>query len=519
MFMRGWRTAGALAVLLLALAGAGPAMGDGGGGDDGSGDDGGNGGSGNVNVEFKGSVQAMPASGLIGSWKIAGKSVQTNGSTTFDQEDGSIGVGALVEVKGVTQTDGSVLATKIEVDSGVGSPPGGGPGMPGDGEDEGDFTGPIQSLPPSGLLGTWVVAGKSVQVVSTTRLEQEDGGFAVGALVEVEGLVDASGAIVASKIELKSGGASGPQEPPEDLEMEGTIESLPGGLIGTWQVAGRSVIVTAATELDAENGAFAVGITVEVQGSLDASGAINASKIESKPGSGAPEPALEFFGTVNALPSGASGLIGVWDIGGKLVNVTAQTIIDSEEAPIALGTAVEVHGWLQADGMIDAQKIESQIKVGDMPGVGPQAVEFFDGKNGHFFVTASTAEIAALDAGAFGGAWQRTGQVFNVGGSNAVCRFYGMPPKGPDSHFFTVDPTECAAVMTQFAAWTFEGHAFAMAPAVNGQCPAGLTPVNRFFNNPGVAGEINHRFTVTQATFDQTAAMGWINEGVVMCAP
>ena len=507
MFMGGWRTAGAVAVLLLALACAEPAIAD--GGDD-------DGGGGNGSVEFTGSVQAMPSSGLIGNWTIAGKSVQTNGSTTFEQDEGSIGVGAIVEVKGVTQADGAVLASKIEVQTGVGAPPGGGPEMPGD---EGDFTGAIQSLPSSGLLGTWVVADKNVQVVSTTRLEQEDGGFAVGAIVEVEGLPDASGAIVASKIELKSGGAPGPQPPPEDLEIEGTIETLPSGLIGTWQVAGRSVIVTAATELETQNGAFAVGVTVEVEGSLDASGAINASKIESKPGTGASETALEFFGTIDALPSAASGLIGVWSVGGKLVNVTAQTIIDAEDAPIAIGAAVEVHGWLQADGMIDAQRIGSTTEVGDMPGVGAQAVEFFDSRNGHFFVTASTAEIVALDGGAFGGAWQRTGQTFNVGGSNAVCRFYGMPPKGPDSHFFTVDPAECAFVMTQFAAWTFEGHAFAMAPAVNGQCPAGLTPVNRFFNNPGAAGEINHRFTVTQAAFEQTAAMGWINEGVVMCGP
>ena len=126
-------------------------------------------------------------------------------------------------------------------------------------------------------------------------------------------------------------------------------------------------------------------------------------------------------------------------------------------------------------------------------------------------------EIAALDAGAFGGAWQRTGQTFNVGGTMAVCRFYGMPPRGPDSHFFTADPAECSFVMAQFSGWTFEGHAFAVTPAVSGQCPPGLLPVNRFFNNPATADAINHRFTVTQQAFDQTLAMGWTNEGVVMC--
>jgi uncharacterized protein DUF5666 len=324
---------------------------------------------------------------------------------------------------------------------------------------------------------------------------------------------------LASKIELKSGGTPDEQSTPDELEIVGTVDALPAvGLVGTWQVAGRAVIVTDSTELDAENGAFVVGVTVEVKGALDASGAVDASKIESMPGSGASEPALEFFGTIQSLPGGTSDLIGIWNVDGKLVNVTAQTVIEAEDAPIAVGTDVEVHGWQQADGMIDAEQIETRVAIGAMPGIGPQAVEFVDSQNQHFFVSANTAEIAALDAGAFGGAWQRTGQTFNVGGTTAVCRFYGMPPRGPDSHFFTADPAECSFVMTQFAAWTFEGHAFATTPAVNGQCPAGLVPVNRFFNDPQTAGDINHRFTVTQQAFDQTVAMGWVNEGVVMCA-
>jgi len=501
MFTRIRRATGALGLVFLAFLCATPALAD---DDENENED---------QIEFTGAVQAMPASGLIGNWTIAGKTVQTNASTEFDQENGQLAVGAVVTVEGTLQSDGSVLAEQIEVKVGVGAPP-----PPGGGEDEGEFTGAIQSLPASGLLGTWQVAGRAVQVVSTTTLEQENGGFAVGAIVEVEGLPDANGVIVASKIELISGGAPAPQPEPEDVEIVGTIDALPAsGLIGTWQVAGRAVVVTAATELDAENGAFAVGVTVEVEGSLDSTGTLVASQIETKPGSGASEPALEFFGTINALPTGTSGLIGVWNVGGKLVNVTAQTVIDAEEAPIAVGAVVEVSGWLQADGMVDAHEIETRTQIGAMPGIGPEAVEFFDSQNGHFFLTASTAEIAALDGGAFGGAWQRTGQTFNVGGPMVACRFYGMPPRGPDSHFFTVDPAECANVMAQFSAWTFEGHAFSTTPAVAGQCPAGTLPVHRFFNNPSTAAAINHRFTVTPQAFAQTAAMGWIDEGVVMC--
>jgi hypothetical protein len=469
-------------------------------------------------VEFNGTVTSMPPSGLIGDWTIGGKTVHVDSSTEIDQENGAIGVGATVKVEGATLMDGSIRASQIKVVIGVGPPP---PGGGGEGDDNGEteFTGAIQSLPAGGLIGIWTIAGKQVQVVSTTRLEQENGGFAIGTIVEVEGLAGASGVIVASKIEVVGDGTPAPQPPPNELEITGTIESLPaGGLIGNWQVSGRTVIVTSSTELDAENGAFAVGVTVKVEGSLDPSGNVLASEIESKPGNGADEPALDFFGTINALPSGPSGLVGVWNVDGKLVNVTASTVIDTGNGPVVVGAIVEVEGWLQPDGMIEAQKIETQSAVGDMAGVGPAAVEFFNAQLGHFFVTASTAEIAALDAGAFGGAWQRTGQTFNVGGTAVVCRFYGMPPKGPDSHFFTANPAECSNVMTQFAAWTFEGHAFAITPATNGQCPAGLVSVNRFFNNPTTVGAMNHRFTVTQQAFDQTVAMGWVNEGVVMCA-
>ena len=505
------RAAGAAGIFLLSVFASVPVLADGG-------DDNG--------IEFTGAVQAMPASGTTGTWTIANKTVHVDASTEIDQEQGSIGVGATVKVEGTTLTDGSVHASDIKVEVGVGGSPGSPPpGGGGDGEDNGgdteaDFTGPIQALPADGLLGTWTVAGKQVDVVSTTRLEQEDGGFAIGTIVEVEGLADATGVIVASKIEVKSGGTPAPQPQPDELEIQGTIEALPpSGLMGNWQVSGRTVVVTAATELDAEHGAFAVGVAVEVKGSLDASGNVVAASIESMPGNGASEPALEFFGTIVALPSGASGLIGVWNVDGKLVNVTPSTVIDAEDGPVVVGAVVEVKGWLQPDGMIEAQKIETQGSIGAMAGVGPVAVEFVNAQLGHFFVTAATAEIAALDAGAFGGAWQRTGQTFNVGGTAAVCRFYGMPPKGPDSHFFTADPAECANVMTQFAAWTFEGHAFPITPAIGGQCPAGMLSVNRFFNNPTTAAAMNHRFTVTQQAFDETVAMGWVHEGVVMCAP
>ena len=54
-------------------------------------------------TEISGVVQSIPAGGLIGDWKIAGKAVTTDAATRFDQEHGKVGVGAMVEVKGAAQ--------------------------------------------------------------------------------------------------------------------------------------------------------------------------------------------------------------------------------------------------------------------------------------------------------------------------------------------------------------------------------------------------------------------------------
>jgi hypothetical protein len=64
-------------------------------------------------------------------------------------------------------------------------------------------------------------------------------------------------------------------------EVEGLIEAMPAtGVVGTWQVAGRTVTVTEATEIDLEGQTLAVGVRVEVEGVVQADGSIAASEIE-----------------------------------------------------------------------------------------------------------------------------------------------------------------------------------------------------------------------------------------------
>lgn len=158
-------------------------------------------------------------------------------------------------------------------------------------------------------------------------------------------------------------------------------------------------------------------------------------------------------------------------------------------------------------------------------------VEYFNPDLNNYFITADPVEQAFVDTGAVG-RWQRTGNTFATGGPNQVCRFGGnsnVNPAtgtfyGPNSHFYTADPAECAGLKALFTpnakSWKFESNDFLTTPAVNGTCPAPLVPVYRAYNNGFARGiDSNHRITSNRADYLQTVAAGSIAEGVVMCAP
>ncbi|MFO1316869.1 MAG: DUF1800 family protein [Burkholderiales bacterium] len=150
------------------------------------------------------------------------------------------------------------------------------------------------------------------------------------------------------------------------------------------------------------------------------------------------------------------------------------------------------------------------------------AVEFYNKALNHYFVTAYPEEAAALDAGTNVKGWARTGGQFTVftepaEGLQAVCRFFGTPNVGPNSHFYTADVAECAKVKT-YPAWTFEGIAFYIPMPANGGC-GGNWPVYRSYYSDQIR-DANHRFTVDLTAHVRMATRrGDILEGVVMCAP
>ena len=96
-----------------------------------------------------------------------------------------------------------------------------------------------------------------------------------------------------------------------------------------------------------------------------------------------------------------------------------------------------------------------------------EVVEYYHEALDHYFITSDANEKRALDSGVQRG-WVRTGQTFQVfnpgdarlANSVPVCRFYGNPARGLDSHFYSATPKECADVRVRFPNhWLLESDA------------------------------------------------------------
>jgi len=196
-------------------------------------------------------------------------------------------------------------------------------------------------------------------------------------------------------------------------------------------------------------------------------------------------------------------------------------------------------GTRNANLVVDAPEIATLAVLGIAgAGVVPMpatadVVEYYNAALDHYFMTARGAEIFDLDTGIHPG-WSRTGFVLPAfatatSGAQPVCRFYIPPPLG-DSHFFSADPLECAAVVLKTATdpnyigYVYESPAaffVALPDRLSGACPLRTAPVYRLWNG---RADSNHRYTTDPAIRATMVAAGYISEGygpqgVAMCAP
>ena len=209
-------------------------------------------------------------------------------------------------------------------------------------------------------------------------------------------------------------------------------------------------------------------------------------------------------------------------------DVLAAFLRDVEDHWLLVSTQALADG--SAGGLIERLRGERPEPVA--------VIEFFNVDLGHYFITASASEAAGIDAGAAGPGWQRTGYNFLAWQPTAfgiasatlygvpqlahpLCRFYGTPGIGPNSHFYTIDDAECAQVRTD-PGWLFENlpfYAFRPQPGANAtNCPGELQPVWRAYNNRFAQNDSNHRYTTNPAIYQQMKSQGWTGEGIVFCA-
>lgn len=212
-----------------------------------------------------------PISSIVdsNSFMVAGRLVTTDNATEFD--DGTVGdlqVGAFVEVEGVFQSDGSVLAREVEFESAD------------DVDTEFELTGAIEDVDTSNQQLT--VLGVNVQINSTTLLVADDDNqlsfadLSIGQRVEVEGfeISEAPGVLQAAKLEV--------EDDDEEDSVTGPASNIADPML---TIFGVVVTTNSNTEFDDDQTAaqfFASltdGVFVEAEG-IFSGGVLTAEEIE-----------------------------------------------------------------------------------------------------------------------------------------------------------------------------------------------------------------------------------------------
>src|SRR5690606_29708167 len=148
---------------------------------------------------------------------------------------------------------------------------------------------------------------------------------------------------------------------------------------------------------------------------------------------------------------------------------------------------------LCGDGLLDAYNTLQAVSI-----LKPYHLVwgFYNSDINHYFRAGGYDEVELILSGVFGDwidtedyfiAWRDSSQ-----GAVPVCRFYGTPGIGPNSHFYTGDPEECEKVKREDPGWSYEGTAFYIKLPVNGECPDNTLPVYRYYNNRWMHNDSNH---------------------------
>lgn len=218
---------------------------------------------------LKGQIEAIGSSSL----SVLGETILVSGTTKMENQAethipfSNLKVGDTVKVEGGHQSDGSILATKIELDEAEQEP------------QEVEIRASIDSIG----SGSLVVSGMTVIAGSTTAIMGNDNqpiGFDdlhAGQMVQVEGALQGDGSILASKIKLEDSGDD------DSLRLRAEIEKLDDSSMG---VLRHHVLIDSSTELRGKRNepiSFAdlqLGAYTTVDGKAQPDGSVRAIRVE-----------------------------------------------------------------------------------------------------------------------------------------------------------------------------------------------------------------------------------------------
>ncbi|MGB8337869.1 MAG: DUF5666 domain-containing protein [Burkholderiales bacterium] len=280
----------------------------------------------------------------FGSVYVNGVKYKTEGASgkISDDDDSAITedkikISHVVEVNGSVESDGkNGSASSISVHT--------------------EVRGPVDVLFSAGKLG---VMGQTVLVSPTTVIDNNIGATAgdliINDMVKVHGFRDATGNILASRIEKDLGA------PTEPFRVRGNITGL-DTTTTTFKIGGLTINYSGAA-VTPNTAALVEGARVAVRGTeKPVNGILKATKIKVKKTiEGKNGDRAEVEGLITIAPSSTAPDPTQFEVNGQKVTTSSTTVFEpsgKSAADLKVGVKVEAKGTLDANGVMVAKKIE-----------------------------------------------------------------------------------------------------------------------------------------------------------------
>jgi len=302
-------------------------------------------------VRFEGEITALPG-GLMGEWTVRTTTFMTvtfsvDVNTKLRPPGFRPEVGDWAKVTAVRQEDDTLLALKVHLKKHKDRPP-----------RPVEFRGTIKSIegddrPTKIVVSIWSTTDAEdglvdVLINSLTRIE---GDLWVGAHVEVRGFLQSDGSVLATRIEVEDDDGD-----EDEVEFKGRIQRIESDM---WVVGGFTVLITNTTVITGATPQ--VGLLAEVKGIRVGPRIVRATEIEVEdPSAGAQQ--VKVRGIIETLPE-TDDHTGTWTItteddGSVSIEVTSDTVIDTQHGEVEVGALVRVTALRQDDGTLIAQRIK-----------------------------------------------------------------------------------------------------------------------------------------------------------------